>query len=141
MQFLPWARGSDDSACWRITSELLMLQIVPFSLLLCRAVSCRVVFYRIVPFQDVPGGPVLKESRYTRAGTEMSVCDGSPAGGLGLSTCYDLRFPEMYTCLAKSSQVGLELSVFGFPRRHTHYHLSLSSSSTWNRTKCLKLFP
>lgn len=59
--------------------------------------------------QDIPGGPVLMESRHTEAGTEMAVCDDSPAGSLGLSTCYDLRFPEMYACLAgKGAQVCLK---------------------------------
>lgn len=52
------------------------------------------------PVQDIPGGPVLMESRYTQAGRNMAVCNGTPAGSLGISTCYDLRFPEMYACLA-----------------------------------------
>lgn len=43
----------------------------------------------------------------------MTVCDTSPAGTLGLSTCYDLRFPEMYACLAgKGSQVRRSISCF-----------------------------
>ena len=46
------------------------------------------------------------ESRNTEAGREMVVCADTPAGTLGMSTCYDLRFPEMYACLAaKGCQV------------------------------------
>jgi predicted amidohydrolase len=43
----------------------------------------------------VPNGPVMLESRYTAPGSELVVTD-SPVGTLGLSTCYDVRFPEMY---------------------------------------------
>eukprot|EP00752_Nemacystus_decipiens_P006791 g6098.t1 len=74
---------------------------------------------------DIPGGPVLMESRYTQAGREMSVCEGSPAGRLGLSTCYDLRFPEMYTCLSKSSQVLLVPSAFTVPTGRAHWEVLL----------------
>lgn len=75
---------------------------------------CLVASCHAMPCQDIPGGPVLMESRYTQAGREMSVCGGSPAGSLGLSTCYDLRFPEMYTCLAKKSQV--QITVYACTR-------------------------
>eukprot|EP00903_Cladosiphon_okamuranus_P010756 g10163.t2 len=74
---------------------------------------------------DIPGGPVLMESLYTQAGQEMSVCEGSPAGSLGLSTCYDLRFPEMYACLAKSSQVVLVPSAFTVPTGRAHWEVLL----------------
>eukprot|EP00904_Undaria_pinnatifida_P003379 jgi/Undpi1/13041/HiC_scaffold_8.g02704.m1 len=75
---------------------------------------------------DIPSGPVLTESRYTRAGQEMTVCDTSPAGTLGLSTCYDLRFPEMYACLAgKGSQVLLVPSAFTVPTGKAHWEVLL----------------
>jgi predicted amidohydrolase len=35
------------------------------------------------------------ESRSTAPGGQLVACD-SPAGRLGLSVCYDLRFPELY---------------------------------------------
>lgn len=35
------------------------------------------------------------ESRYTKAGDRICVID-TPAGRMGLSICYDLRFPELY---------------------------------------------
>lgn len=44
---------------------------------------------------DVPNGPVLMESRYAAPGSQLVSC-ASPAGRLGLSICYDLRFPEVY---------------------------------------------
>ena len=81
---------------------------------------------------DVPGGPVLQESKFTASGMRYTcvtsffcacmclkvflmwncfwvlhfipvsvigsnlVVSDSPIGKLGLSVCYDLRFPEMY---------------------------------------------
>ncbi|CAN0239514.1 unnamed protein product [Pylaiella littoralis] len=54
----------------------------------------------------------------------MSVCE-SPAGRLGLSTCYDLRFPEMYACLAKDSQALLVPSAFTVPTGQAHWEVLL----------------
>jgi predicted amidohydrolase len=49
---------------------------------------------------DLPGMEHLKESRAVDPGREIVVAD-SPAGPLGLSICYDLRFPELYRALAR----------------------------------------
>lgn len=48
---------------------------------------------------DVPGLEHLKESWATRPG-EAAVTADSPAGRIGLSICYDVRFPELYRRLA-----------------------------------------
>ena len=39
------------------------------------------------------------ESRSTAPGAQVVAAD-SPAGRLGLTTCYDLRFPQLYQTLA-----------------------------------------
>ncbi|MQL80577.1 hypothetical protein Taro_013037 [Colocasia esculenta] len=44
---------------------------------------------------DVPGNMVYKESSFTTPGDDLVVED-SPAGRLGLTVCYDLRFSELY---------------------------------------------
>jgi len=49
---------------------------------------------------DLPGMEHLKESRSVVPGSEVVVAD-TPAGRLGLSICYDLRFPELYRALAQ----------------------------------------
>ena len=48
---------------------------------------------------DMPGGPVLKESRTVKAG-DRAVVARTPLGRLGLSICYDLRFPELFRRMA-----------------------------------------
>lgn len=44
---------------------------------------------------DVPGGAVYKESSFTEGGKQIFAVE-SPFGTLGLTVCYDLRFPELY---------------------------------------------
>jgi predicted amidohydrolase len=48
---------------------------------------------------DLPGMEHLKESKAVLPGTEVVVAS-SPVGSIGLSICYDLRFPELYRELA-----------------------------------------
>lgn len=62
---------------------------------------------------DVPNGPVLMESRTTAAGSSAVACD-SPIGRLGLTVCYDLRFPGLYQHLAFDQ--GAQVSAPSPPR-------------------------
>ncbi len=54
---------------------------------------------------DLPGGESYRESQYFRPGNTAVVAD-LPFGRLGLSICYDLRFPALYRALAAA---GAEL--------------------------------
>jgi predicted amidohydrolase len=49
---------------------------------------------------DLPGMEHLKESKAVAPGDEVVVAD-TPAGRLGLSVCYDVRFPELYRELSR----------------------------------------
>ena len=53
------------------------------------------------------GGECYCESDYTEPGNSFEVMD-SPLGKIGLSICYDLRFPEMYR---KLTQLGARILV------------------------------
>ena len=57
---------------------------------------------------DIPGGAVLRESDSTAPGDELVVVDiaGAP---VGVSICYDVRFPELYRQLVKD--MGAEVLV------------------------------
>ncbi|KAK9811273.1 hypothetical protein WJX72_001005 [[Myrmecia] bisecta] len=75
---------------------------------------------------DVPNGPVLMESKTTAPGTELVACD-SPVGRLGLSVCYDLRFPELYQRLAfdMAAQILLVPSAFTVVTGKAHWEVLL----------------
>jgi predicted amidohydrolase len=49
----------------------------------------------------LPGGRVIRESGAYRPGTEAVVAQ-TPWGLLGMTVCYDLRFPQLYRALAKA---------------------------------------
>lgn len=44
---------------------------------------------------DVKHGPFFKESNTKQSGSEIVVAS-TPLGNIGLSICYDMRFPELY---------------------------------------------
>ena len=75
---------------------------------------------------DIPGGATLRESDATAAGDELVVVaiGGAP---VGLSICYDLRFPELYRCLVKDrgAQVLLVPAAFTAHTGAAHWHLLL----------------
>jgi predicted amidohydrolase len=50
---------------------------------------------------DLPGGESYRESATVRPGEAAAVVD-TPFGRLGLSICYDLRFPQLFRALARA---------------------------------------
>jgi predicted amidohydrolase len=83
---------------------------------------------------DLPGGPSLRESKAIAAGDEMVVAD-SPVGELGLSICYDLRFPEMYLSLAKrGAKVLLVPAAFTATTGKAHWETLLRARAIETQT-------
>lgn len=65
----------------------------------------------------VSDSEAYRESDYFSAGSpgpENLVCSGTPAGTVGLTICYDVRFPELYRRLS-----GLGATVFTVPSAFT----------------------
>jgi deaminated glutathione amidase len=84
---------------------------------------------------DLPDGTRLKESDTTKPGTEPVVVevDGFK---LGLSVCYDLRFPELYRALVdRGAEVLLVPAAFTLLTGKEHWHVLLRAraveSQTW----------
>lgn len=96
---------------------------------------------------DIPGKVRLQESATTAPGQQLVVCD-SPigtlvqqtlqtlemppssylhwTGKLGLTTCYDVRFPEVYVKLVElGAEVLLVPSAFTVPTGMAHWHTLL----------------
>ena len=73
---------------------------------------------------DIPGGATLRESDATAPGDELVVVDieGVP---VGLSICYDLRFPELYRTLVKDkgAQVVVIPAAFTAHTGAAHWHV------------------
>jgi predicted amidohydrolase len=74
---------------------------------------------------DLPGGESYRESAVYVPGT-AAVNVPLPWGVLGLSTCYDLRFPEQYKALASAGASFLAVpSAFTEQTGRAHWHVLL----------------
>jgi predicted amidohydrolase len=72
---------------------------------------------------DLSGGESYRESRSYRAG-EIGVAADLPWGRLGLSVCYDLRFPALYRALAEAGCSFLAIpSAFTKQTGAAHWHV------------------
>lgn len=79
-------------------------------------------------------GVNLKESATTAPGNNGIVVTSSPLGMLGLSICYDLRFPEQYTMLTeRGAQILLVPSAFTVPTGEAHWHALLRARAIENQ--------
>ncbi|MEJ7604074.1 MAG: carbon-nitrogen hydrolase family protein [Kofleriaceae bacterium] len=84
---------------------------------------------------DIPGGATLRESDATRAGDECVVVEIDGAR-VGLSICYDVRFPELYRRLVKThgADVVLVPAAFTAHTGEAHWHLLLRARAVENQT-------
>ena len=61
------------------------------------------------------------ESDYTKPGDSVEVVD-SPLGKIGLTICYDLRFPELYRRLARlGAQIFVVPAAFSYTTGQSHW--------------------
>ncbi len=83
---------------------------------------------------DIPGGATLKESEATSAGHDLSVVDTS-IGKVGLSICYDLRFPELYRKLTldMGAEVLVVPAAFTAHTGAAHWHTLLRARAIENQ--------
>jgi deaminated glutathione amidase len=71
---------------------------------------------------QLPNGESYRESKVFRPGTEAVTAD-LPWGKLGLTICYDLRFPALYRTLAQAGAEILAIpSAFTKPTGQAHWH-------------------
>ena len=72
---------------------------------------------------DLAGGESYRESRNYRPG-EIAVTADLPWGRLGLTVCYDLRFPALYRALAEAGSSFLAIpSAFTRQTGEAHWHV------------------
>jgi predicted amidohydrolase len=82
---------------------------------------------------DVEDGVRFKESDTIAPGTETVVAD-SPCGRIGMSICYDLRFPEFYRRLVEGgAQILTVPSAFTHKTGSAHWHVLLRARAIENQ--------
>ncbi|KAF1410948.1 Deaminated glutathione amidase, partial [Spheniscus mendiculus] len=75
---------------------------------------------------ELEGRVTMKESSFTNPGTEIVPPVSTPAGKLGLSICYDLRFPEISLALRRAgAEILTYPSAFTVPTGSAHWEVLL----------------
>jgi predicted amidohydrolase len=81
---------------------------------------------------DLAGGESYRESANYRAG-DIAVVSDLPWGRLGLSICYDLRFPALYRALAEAGASFLAIpSAFTRQTGEAHWHTLMRARAIEN---------
>lgn len=88
---------------------------------------------------DLPTGERWRESAAIRPGDGATVAD-TPWGKLGLTICYDLRFPQLYRALARAGAVMISVpAAFTVPTGEAHWETLLRARAI--ETGCWILAP
>ncbi len=74
---------------------------------------------------DLPNGEIYRESANIRAGDAAAIAD-TPWGRLGLTVCYDIRFPHLFRQLAKAGASMIAVpAAFTVPTGEAHWETLL----------------
>ncbi|MCA1652675.1 MAG: carbon-nitrogen hydrolase family protein, partial [Sphingomonadales bacterium] len=75
---------------------------------------------------DLPTGERWRESASYRPGERAAIVPGTPVGTLGLTICYDLRFPALFARLAEAGADTIVVpAAFTVPTGEAHWHILL----------------
>jgi predicted amidohydrolase len=75
---------------------------------------------------DLPTGESWRESNTYSPGQGAVLVNGTPVGKLGLTICYDLRFPMLFARLAESDADVISVpAAFTVPTGRAHWHVLL----------------
>lgn len=88
--------------------------------------AVRAIYRKIHLFDvDLSDGTKLEESASVEPGAELVVTE-APFGTLGLSVCYDVRFPELYRGLVDRGAIALAIpAAFTLTTGKDHWHVLL----------------
>jgi len=81
----------------------------------------RAIYRKIHMFDVEVGGRAYRESEHEAPGEEPALSETADGTGLGLTICYDLRFPELYRLLATEGAKLLTVSA-AFTETTTREH-------------------
>ena len=75
---------------------------------------------------DLPTGESWRESAVYQAGKGAVLVNGTPVGRLGLTICYDLRFPGLFARIAEADADVISVpAAFTVPTGRAHWHVLL----------------
>jgi predicted amidohydrolase len=75
---------------------------------------------------DLPTGESWRESNTYSPGKGVVLVNGTPVGKLGLTICYDLRFPGLFARLAETGADVIAVpAAFTVPTGRAHWHVLL----------------
>jgi predicted amidohydrolase len=75
---------------------------------------------------DLPTGESWRESSTYAPGKGVVLVNGTPVGKLGLTICYDLRFPGLFARLAEADADLISVpAAFTVPTGKAHWHVLL----------------
>jgi predicted amidohydrolase len=126
-----------DSRVWILAGSLIvvdkMKRTVNRSFLISPDGDVQAKYDKIHMFDvDMGNGEYYRESKSYEAGSRAITTD-LPWGKLGLSVCYDMRFPYLYRKLAKEGASFLSVpSAFTRPTGEAHWHVLLRARAIEN---------
>jgi len=83
-------------------------------------------YRKVHMFDVVVKGTVYRESEHEEPGEELAVSQTASGVELGLSICYDVRFPELYRILAiRGARVFTVPAAFTVPTTRDHWEVLL----------------
>jgi predicted amidohydrolase len=97
------------------------------SFVIDRAGEIRATYDKMHLFDvDLPTGESWRESSVYAAGKGAVLVNGTPVGRLGLTICYDLRFPGLFERLAETDADVIAVpAAFTVPTGKAHWHVLL----------------
>jgi deaminated glutathione amidase len=94
----------------------------------------RAVYRKLHMFDVVLGGRSYRESELEQAGDEIVLSATAAGVELGLSICYDLRFPELYRILAvRGARVLVVPAAFTLATTRDHWEVLLRARAIENQ--------
>jgi len=94
----------------------------------------RATYRKLHMFDVVVDGMVYRESDEEQAGEEIVLSETTDGVGIGLSICYDVRFPELYRILAvRGARVLTVPAAFTVPTTRDHWEILLRARAIENQ--------
>lgn len=128
---------SRELGVWHLVGSLTLMsddgRMLNRSLLISDRGEVAAAYDKIHMFDaTLPSGTVIRESSAYRPG-ERAVLAATPWGALGMTVCYDLRFPHLYRALAQRGAVMLAVpSSFQRETGAAHWHTLLRARAIEN---------